>query len=316
MQKVLITGGAGYLGSFLAGYLLEKGFNVTCLDNLSYKQRSLLHYASNPRFNFIYGDARNKELLVEILPEFDVIIPLAAIVGMPACDAKPLDAVSINYEAIVLINELRTSRQKLIYPTTNSGYGTKTGDVFCTEETPLEPISLYGRTKSDAERYLLAAAKSGKDVITLRLATVFGISPRMRTDLLVNDFVLKALRDGYVVIYEAHFKRNYIHIRDVARCFEHCIVNFDSMKNQIYNVGLEDANLSKMELAETIKKYVPKFAMIPMKIGEDPDKRNYIVSNKKIMATGFLPAVSLEDGIQELMRGYALLLKDDPYKNA
>ncbi|MEK6825525.1 MAG: NAD(P)-dependent oxidoreductase [Nanoarchaeota archaeon] len=315
MQKVLITGGAGYLGSIITGHLLEKGFAVTCLDNLSHKQKSLLHYATNPQFRFIYGDVRNRELLIKILPEFDIIIPLAAIVGMPACDARPLDATSINYEAIVLINELRSSKQKVIYPTTNSGYGTKSGETYCTEETPLEPISLYGRTKSDAERYLLAAAKSGKEVITLRLATVFGISPRMRTDLLVNDFVIKAMRDGYVVMYEAHFKRNYIHIRDVARCFEHCIVNFEKMKNQTYNVGLDDANLSKMELAQKIKSYLPKFEIIPMEIGEDPDKRNYIVSNKKIMSTGFIPQVSLDEGIQELIRGYALLLKDDPYKN-
>ena len=214
-----------------------------------------------------------------------------------------------------MINELRTPKQKVIYPTTNSGYGTKSGETYCTEETPLEPISLYGRTKSDAERYLLAASKSGKEVITLRLATVFGISPRMRTDLLVNDFVIKAMRDGYVVMYEAHFKRNYIHIRDVARCFEHCIINFEKMKNQTYNVGLDDANLSKMELAQKIKSYIPKFEIIPMEIGEDPDKRNYIVSNKKIMSTGFIPEVSLDEGIQELMRGYAILLKDDPYKN-
>ena len=206
-------------------------------------------------------------------------------------------------------------RQKLIYPTTNSGYGTKTGEMFCTEETPLEPISLYGKTKSDAETYLLAAGKIGKDVITLRLATVFGISPRMRTDLLVNDFVFKAMTDGYVVMYEAHFKRNFVHIKDVARCFEHCINNFDKMKNNVYNVGLEDANISKLELAQTIKKYIPKFELIPMEIGEDPDKRNYIVSNKKIMATGFIPQYSLEYGIQELIKGYSVLLKNNPYKN-
>lgn len=314
-KKILITGGAGYLGSVLTGYFLEKGYSVTCLDDLRYGQNSLFIYAQNPNFNFVYGDVRNKELLQKLVPNFEIIIPLAAIVGMPACNAKPLDAVSINYEAIVLINELRSSKQKLIYPTTNSGYGTKTGEMFCTEETPLEPISLYGKTKSDTETYLLAAGKIGKDVITLRLATVFGISPRMRTDLLVNDFVFKAMTDGYVVMYEAHFKRNYIHIRDVARCFEHCIVNFDKMKNNVYNVGLEDANLSKMELAQTIKKFISKFEIIPMEIGEDPDKRNYIVSNKKIMATGFMPQYSLEYGIQELMRGFSVLLKNNPYKN-
>ncbi|MEK6933941.1 MAG: NAD(P)-dependent oxidoreductase [Nanoarchaeota archaeon] len=314
-KKVLITGGAGYLGSVLTGYLLEKGFHVTCLDDLRYGQNSIFFYASNPNFNFIYGDVRNKDLLRGIISNFDIIIPLAAIVGMPACNAKPIDATSINYEAIVLINELRSEKQKLIYPTTNSGYGTKTGEMFCTEETPLEPISLYGKTKSDAETYLLAAGKIGKDVITLRLATVFGISPRMRTDLLVNDFVFKAMTDGYVVMYEAHFKRNFVHIKDVARCFEHCINNFDKMKNNVYNVGLEDANISKLELAQTIKKYIPKFELIPMEIGEDPDKRNYIVSNKKIMATGFIPQYSLEYGIQELIKGYSVLLKNNPYKN-
>ena len=314
-QRVLITGGAGYLGSIITGYLLEKGFYVTCLDDLRYGQNSIFIYSSNPNFNFIYGDVRNKEILQKIIQNFDIILPLAAIVGMPACNARPLDAVSINYEAIVLINELRSSKQKLIYPTTNSGYGAKTGEMFCTEETPLEPISLYGKTKADAETYLLAAGKAGKDVITLRLATVFGISPRMRTDLLVNDFVYKAMTDGYVVMYEAHFKRNYIHIKDVAQCFEHCINNFEKMKNNVYNVGLEDANLSKLELAQTIKKYIPKFEIIPMEIGEDPDKRDYIVSNKKIMAAGFMPQYSLDYGIQELIKGYSILLKNNLYKN-
>jgi len=315
-KRVLITGGAGYLGSVITGHFLERGYSVTCLDDLRYGQSSIFIYASNPNFNFIYGDVRNKDLLRGIISNFDIIIPLAAIVGMPACNAKPIDATSINYEAIVLINELRSEKQKLIYPTTNSGYGTKTGEIFCTEETPLEPISLYGKTKSNAETYLLDAGKIGKDVITLRLATVFGISPRMRTDLLVNDFVFKAMTDSYVVMYEAHFKRNFVHIKDVARCFEHCINNFDKMKNNVYNVGLEDANISKLELAQTIKKYIPKFELIPMEIGEDPDKRNYIVSNKKIMATGFIPQYSLDYGIQELIKGYSILLKNNPYKNA
>jgi len=314
-NKVLITGGSGYIGSVLTGHLLSKGYKVSVLDNLSYNQKSLLHYTSNPNFEFIYGDVRNKELLRRILPQFEFIIPLAAVVGMPACDLKPIEATTINYEAIVLINELRTNEQKVIYPTTNSGYGAKTGEVFCTEETPLEPISLYGKTKADAETYLLAAAKSGKDAITLRLATVFGISPRMRTDLLVNDFVLKAIREGYIIIYEKDFKRNFVHIRDIARCFEHCMVNFEKMKNQVYNVGLDSANMSKAELAETIKKFIPKFEIIYMEVGEDPDKRNYIVSNDKIKKMGFIPEVSLEEGIKELIRGYSILLKNDPYKN-
>ncbi|MDO8460075.1 MAG: NAD(P)-dependent oxidoreductase [Nanoarchaeota archaeon] len=314
-EKVLITGGSGYLGSVITGHLLESGFHVTCLDNLSLYQKSLFHYASHPDFEFIYGDARDKKLLEKIVPNFDIIIPLAAIVGMSACDAKPFDAKSINYDAIVLINNIRKPHQKLIYPTTNSGYGTKSGAIFCTEETPLEPISLYGTTKVDAEKHILEEAKNGKPAITLRLATVFGVSPRMRTDLLVNDFVLKALRESYIIIYEKDFKRNYIHIKDVARCFEHCIKNFESMKNQAYNVGLDEANLSKAELAELIKKHIPKFEIVYMEVGEDPDKRNYIVSNEKIMKTGFKPLYNLDYGIKELIKGYSILLKNDPYKN-
>ncbi len=312
MQRVLITGGAGYLGSVIIEHLLEKGFHVACLDNLSYSQSSLFPLSKYQDFEFIFGDARDKNLLEKILPGFDIIIPLAAVVGMPACDRKPFDAKSINYEAVVLIDNLRAPHQKIIYPTTNSGYGTKSGDVFCTEETPLEPISLYGETKVKSEKHLL---NSAKPTITLRLATVFGTSPRMRNDLLVNDFVWKAMSEGYIVIYEKDFKRNYIHIRDVARCFEHCIANFEKMKGQAYNVGLEDANLSKAELAEKIKKYLPKFEIVYKEVGQDPDKRNYIVSNKKILATGFVPKYSLDDGINELIKGYKILLKNIPYKN-
>ncbi len=311
-ESILITGGAGYLGSVITKHLLEQGYRVTCLDSLRHKQYSVFNFAENSNFEFIYGDVRNKELLEKILPKFNVIIPLAAIVGAPACDLHPVDAESINRDAIIMINELRRNDQKLIYPTTNSGYGTKTGDVYCTEETPLEPISLYGITKVEAEKALL---EGGKDAITLRLATVFGTSPRMRTDLLVNDFVLRAMRDGYIVIYEKDFKRNYIHIKDVARVFEHCIVNFESMKNKAYNVGLDDANLSKEELAEKIKGYIPKFETVYMEIGEDPDKRNYIVSNQRLMGTGFKTEYSLDYGIKELIKGYSILLKNNPYGN-
>lgn len=311
-EKVLITGGAGYIGSVLTGHLLNEGYKVTCFDNLAYGQKSLMIYANNPDFDFIYGDVRNKELLEKTIPDFDVIIPLAALVGMPACDKKPMDAVSINYDAIVLINSLRNKNQKLVFATTNSGYGTKTGEVFCTEETPLEPISLYGKTKVDAERHLL---EPDKKAVTLRLATVFGMSPRMRTDLLVNDFVLKAATDGYIVIYQKDFKRNYLHIKDVARCFQHCIENYDMMKGQAYNVGLDDANLSKAELAEKVKQYVPKFEIVYMEVGEDPDKRNYIISNEKIRKTGFLCRYSLDDGIKEMIKGYNILLRNDANKN-
>lgn len=311
-EKVLITGGAGYIGSVLTRHLLDGGHEVTCLDNLMYHQKSLFNYVSNPNFNFIYGDVRNKKVLEKIVPEFDALIPLAAIVGMQACDIKPKDARSINLDAVIMLNEIRNNNQKLIFPNTNSGYGTKSGEILCNEETPLEPISFYGKIKCQAEELLLGRSK---DAISLRLATVFGTSPKMRTDLLVNDFVLKAMRDKYVVIYEGDFKRNYIHIKDIARCFEYCIENFDSMKNKPYNLGLENANLSKIELAEKIKNHIPEFEIIRKEIGKDPDKRNYIVSNKRILSTGFKPIYSLDDGIKELIKGYEILLKHDLYKN-
>ncbi|MBR9705253.1 NAD(P)-dependent oxidoreductase [Candidatus Pacearchaeota archaeon] len=311
-ESILITGGAGYLGCVLTGYLLSKGYRVTVIDSLMYANKSLFIYSSNPDFEFVYGDSRNRELLEKEVPKHNIIIPLAAIVGMPACNSKPQETEDINRNSILLINEIRTNNQKLIYPNTNSGYGVSTGEVYCTEETPLEPVSSYGKMKCEAEIHLL---ESEKDAITLRLATVFGISPRMRTDLLVNDFTLKAFRDGYIVIYQKDFKRNYIHVKDVARVFLHCIKNYETMKNKAYNVGLEDANLSKIDLAEKIKKYIPNFEIVCKEIGEDPDKRNYIVSNKRILSTGFKPKYSLDFGIKELIKGYKILLKNDPFQN-
>ncbi|MBI2045177.1 NAD(P)-dependent oxidoreductase [Candidatus Pacearchaeota archaeon] len=311
-ESVLITGGAGYIGSVLTGHLLDNGFKVTCLDDLRYGQKSLIHYAGNPAFDFVYGDCRNKNLLEEIIGKFDFIIPLAALVGAPICDSKPVEAETINRDAVILIDNLRSRNQQIIFPTTNSGYGTTTGETFCTEETPLNPITLYGRTKVEAEKSLL---DSEKGAITMRLATVFGASPRMRTDLLVNDFVLKAVTDRYIVIYEKDFKRNYIHIKDVARAFEHCINNFDVMKNQAYNLGLSDANLSKIELAEKIKEHIPDFEIINGEIGSDPDKRNYIVSNEKIEKTGFKTEFSLDYGIKELVKTYKILLKGNQDRN-
>lgn len=277
-----------------------------------YRQKTPFNFVNNPNFKFVYGDARNKSLLKSIISDYETIIPLAAIVGMPACKLHAEDAKSTNLEAITMLNELRDNNQKIIYPNTNSGYGTKSGEVFCTEETPLEPISSYGQQKCQAEELLL---EESKNAITLRLATVFGTSPRMRTDLLVNDFVLKAMREGSAVIFEGDAKRNYLHVRDVARVFEHCIKNFELMKNKPYNVGLENANLSKIELAEKIKSFIPEFEIIRKEIGEDPDKRDYIVSNQRILKTGFKPKFSLDAGIKELIKGYEILLKNDPYKN-
>lgn len=303
-QRVLITGGAGYVGSVLTERLLGWEYHVTVLDNLLYQQSSLLHLAHYPKFSFVKGDARDERTVKKLVGGVDVIIPLACVVGAPACEKNPKEAIATNLDAVVMLNELRNQdAQKIIFPTTNSGYGTKSGDVFCTENTPLEPISLYGETKVRAEQALLKTP----NVITLRLATVFGVSPRMRLDLLVNDFVYKSVRDGYLVIFEKDFKRNYIHIQDVARVFGHCIDNFDMMKNTTYNVGLDDANLSKEELALMIKKHIPKLFVHFEEISKDPDKRNYIVSNTKLMNTGFRCQFSLDDGIKELIKWLSML---------
>ncbi len=307
---VLVTGGAGYIGSILCEYLLNAGYQVTVLDSLLYREGSLFHLCAHPAFNFVRGDARNESTLRGLLSTVDAIIPLAAIVGAPACDLDPYLAESTNLGAIQLLNRLRSPRQLVIYPTTNSGYGTKTGEVYCTEETPLEPISLYGRTKADAETELLGSPNA----ITLRLATVFGLSPRMRLDLLVNHFVYAALMDRYVVIFEKDFKRNYIHIRDVAEAFLHCLTHAPAMIGRPYNVGLDSANLSKEELALKIKEFVPNFYIHFAEFGSDPDKRNYIVSNQRLREAGFEARRSLDDGIRELLKGYAMLGRL-PFKN-
>lgn len=302
-KSVLVTGGAGYLGCVLCEHLLDCGYRVTVIDNLMYRQSPLFHLCSDPNFDFIFGDVRDKKLMQSAIKKADVVIPLAAIVGAPACDLDPDLAKSVNLKAIRLLNSLRSLSQLVIFPTTNSGYGTSSGKVFCTEETPLEPISLYGKIKAQAESELLETP----NVITLRLATVFGMSARMRLDLLVNDFVYKAFTDGYIVIFEKDFKRNYIHIRDVSDCFIYCIEHADKMVGRPYNVGLDEANLSKEELALEIKKYLPNFYIHFSEVGSDPDKRNYIVSNQRLKDAGFKPKRSLEEGIKELIKGYQMM---------
>ena len=308
--KILLTGGAGYLGSVLAPELLAAGHRVKVLDNLMYGQHTLFHLCSHPGFDFVFGDARDESTMRELVKEADVLLPLAAVVGAPACDRDPWLGESVNLGAIQLINRLRSPRQLVVYPTTNSGYGTTTGEVHCTEETPLEPISLYGRTKVQAEAELLQTP----NVITLRLATVFGMSPRMRLDLLVNHFVHAAVTDGFIAIFEKEFKRNYIHIRDIADCFVHCIKNAEKMAGRPYNAGLDDANLSKEELALKIKEYVPSFLIHFAQIGSDPDKRNYVVSNERLRKTGFEARRTLDEGIVELLKGYRMLGRA-PLKN-
>lgn len=302
-QKILITGGAGYIGSVLTRTLLEKNYQVRVLDNFRYGQNSLLDCCHFEHFSIIKGDCRDKNTLSKAIEEMDIIIHLAALVGAPACNQDPIFAQTTNYDAVKLLLSLRSADQKILFPCTNSGYGIGEKGKFCTEDTPLKPISLYGKTKVEAEKAILEAGNA----ISFRLATVFGISPRMRTDLLVNDFVSRAVRDKYLVVFEGHFKRNYIHIRDVARVFLHGIENFDKMKSNSYNVGLSDANLSKLELCQIIKKYLPDFTFMESPIGEDPDKRDYIVSNEKIEKTGFKPKYSLDIGIQELIKAFSFL---------
>jgi nucleoside-diphosphate-sugar epimerase len=310
MLRVLITGGAGYIGSVLIPALLSEGHEVTALDSFMFNQNSLLDCCSHERFHVVRGDCRNRETMAQIIDGQDVIIPLAALVGASLCNRDPLAARSTNLDAIELILELRSDGQRILFPNTNSGYGVGDFGKHCTEESPLRPITLYGVTKVEAEQAIIKAGNA----ICFRLATVFGMSPRMRLDLLVNDFVYRAVNDRTVVIFEGHFKRNYIHIRDIARVFLHSIQNFDTMKNEVYNVGLDDANLSKLELCEKIKHHVPDFVYLEAPIGEDPDKRDYIVSNEKILGTGFLPNYSLGDGIRELVKGFTIL-NNSKYSN-
>lgn len=301
--KILITGGAGYIGSILVPHLINLGHTVTVLDNFIFKQNSLSHVCVEPKFQIVRGDARDISNLRPLTKDADIIVPLAALVGAPLCDTDVLGASSTNYEAIKTLLSLLSKEQKVLIPITNSGYGVGETDKLCDEETPLRPITHYGRTKVQAESCVLERGNA----ISFRLATVFGMAPRMRLDLLVNDFVYRAVNDNAVVLFESHFKRNYIHIRDVSRAFVHAIDNFEKMENEAYNVGLSDANLSKWELCEKIKKYLPKFVFMDAPIGEDPDKRDYIISNKKIEKLGFKTQYSLEDGIMELIKGYKMI---------
>ena len=303
---VLVTGGAGYIGSILVPALLQRGHQVTVLDNFSFGQSSLLDCVWNERLTIVRGDVRDEALVKELLAKADVIIPLACLVGAPLCAQRPVEAQTINYDAIKLLVDASSGEQRLLFPTTNSGYGIGEEGQFCTEESPLRPISLYGRLKADIEHVLLDSGRA----ITFRLATAFGISPRMRLDLLVNDFTYRAVVDRFIVLFEAHFKRNFIHVRDIAQAFLHGIDQFDAMKNEPYNVGLSDANLSKRELCEAIKQQVPELHIVESEIGQDPDKRNYIISNEKIEATGFRPSVSLDQGIAELIRGYQIVRRN------
>ncbi|MCE5327933.1 MAG: NAD(P)-dependent oxidoreductase [Planctomycetaceae bacterium] len=303
MARILITGAAGYVGSVLTPAVLEAGHSVTAVDNFMYGQTSLLQCCSHPNFEMVRGDARDRDLIRDCLKTADVIFPLACLTGAPICQRDPIGAQTVNRDAIADIIAMRSPRQRILFPTTNSGYGIGEKGKFCTEQTPLRPVSLYGRLKVEIEQRLLAAG----NVVTLRLATVFGVSPRMRTDLLVNDFVLRAVRDKAIVLFEADFKRNYLHVRDAAAAFLFCLENFEKMKDQPYNVGLSEANLSKAELCREIQKRIPDFYFTEHALGEDPDKRDYIVSNARIEAAGFKARRGLQEGIAELIKAFRML---------
>jgi nucleoside-diphosphate-sugar epimerase len=309
-MKILITGGAGYLGSVLTPTLLGLGHEVTVVDNFLFRQNTLADCCPYASFQVVRGDCRDEALMTKLVAKADVIIPLAALVGAPLCDRDPVAARTTNFEAVAILCRLASPTQRIIMPVTNSGYGVGEKGKHCTEETPLRPISLYGVTKVRAEEAILQRENS----ISFRLATVFGVSPRMRIDLLVNDFVHRAITDRAVVIFEGHFKRNYIHVRDVARVFVHGIDQFATMKGKPYNVGLDEANLSKLELCAVIKKQLPKFVFLEAPIGEDPDKRDYIVSNARIAGTGFKTEWDLDRGIQELIKGFTIL-RNSLYSN-
>jgi nucleoside-diphosphate-sugar epimerase len=309
-MKILITGGAGYIGSVLTPALLQLGHEVTVLDNFMFRQNSLTDCCCYGTFQVVRGDCRDEALMKSLAARADVLIPLAALVGAPLCERDPVAARTTNCEAVEMLCRVASPAQWLLMPVTNSGYGVGQKGKLCAEDSPLRPLSLYGRTKVQAEEKVLARQNS----LSFRLATVFGMSPRMRIDLLVNDFVHRACTDRAVVIFEGHFKRNYIHVRDVARVFIHGLDHFPAMKGKPYNVGLDDANLSKLELCAVIKKHLPKFVYLEAPIGEDPDKRDYIVSNARIAATGFRPEWSLDRGIEELIKGFTIL-RNSVYSN-
>jgi nucleoside-diphosphate-sugar epimerase len=309
-QKVLVTGGAGYIGCILVEYLLQMNFQVTVLDNFMFRQSGLNHLCDNKNLTIVNGDIRNPAHVTPLLKQADIIIPLAALVGAPLCNKDVVGADTTNKDAVFWMLNATSKEQRIIMPTTNSAYGTGDENNFCTEDSPLRPISKYAVDKVAVEKVLMERENS----ISYRLATVFGMSPRMRTDLLVNDLTYRAVNDGYVVIFEGHFKRNYIHVRDVCEAFLHAIYQFDEMKGNIYNVGLSSANVSKLELCEIIKKQLPNFTIVEGDIKKDPDQRNYIVSNEKLERTGWTPYHTLDDGVEELIKGYTYL-KNNIYGN-
>lgn len=310
MTRLLVTGGAGYIGSVLVPDLLNRGYEVTVVDNFMYKQTSLTYCIRNSNLKLVFGDVRNEALMKEEISKADVVIPLAAIVGAPACDKDPMLAKSINRDSILWLVKQLSKDQRIIMPTTNSAYGSGEKDNFCDENSPLSPLSLYAKDKVIVEQVLMEFSNA----TSFRLATVFGLSPRMRLDLLVNNFVYRAISDGFVIIFEGHFKRNYIHVLDVVQAFNLALKNERNFQGEIFNVGLSEANISKLELCEMIRTVVPDFTYLEASFGKDPDQRNYVVSNSKIESLGFKPKVSLANGLEELVKGLPMFLSK-PYTN-
>ena len=302
-MRVLITGGGGYLGAVMVPHLLAAGHAVTVLDTFMYGQAPLLDCCHHPQLEIVRGHALDRSLLTPLVASADAIVPLACLTGAPACDRDPVGARAVAVDAVRLLLELRSPRQLVVFPNTNSGYGVGEPGTECTEESPLRPVSLYGRVKVEAE----AAVLDAPNTIAFRLATVFGPSPRMRLDLLVNDFTYRAVTDGFVVLFEAHFKRNFVHVRDVARAFAFALDNAPALAGGVYNLGLSEANLTKRQLCEVIRRQVPRFTFLEAEVGRDPDRRDYVVSNAKLEKAGFRAGISLETGIRELIKAYAVV---------
>lgn len=310
MKRILVTGGAGYIGSTLIPLLLSKGYHVTVLDNFMYKQPSLASVVSNENLELIFGDVRDYSLVKKLISSCDVIIPLAAIVGAPACTKDPDTASAINKDSLIWLFKSVSSEQQIIMPTTNSAYGSGDSNNFCDEKSALRPLSLYARDKVFVEEVLM----QNSNATSFRLATVFGISPRMRLDLLVNNFVHRAVTDRFVVLFEGHFTRNYVHVRDVCDAFVFAIENQDKVKGEIFNFGLSDANISKKELCAAIQSQIPDFIFVEAPLGKDPDQRNYFVSNEKLESKGMKAKIDLDAGIAELIKGLKMF-EQYPFSN-
>lgn len=300
MTKVLITGGAGYIGNILTPVLLENGMQVTVYDNLIHRQHGILENCYHPNFKFVYGDVRDEALYGKLIQQHDAIINLAAYVGMPLCNRFPIETVEVNEGSAQFLASKISPSQLVIHANTNSGYGLGKHEggkaVFCTEETPLNPISLYGKTKCAAEKAIMSNGNN----VTFRLATVMGVSRKMRMDLLVNDFTYRAWNDKYIVLFESSFLRNFVHVRDVAEAIRMALNN-DTFRGNVYNLGNTSANVNKRQLCEAIKKQIPEFFITESEINKDPDQRNYVVSNDKLEKTGWTPRYSLEDSIREII---------------